>query len=583
MKPGILFIFLFIALSATGQHSLEKLAFPVNTEYDEICPVFNYDENILFFTRAGSPDFNKTLMENHVNLNLTLSPRTYDNKLTKIYTAITGKYVNDVSSSSFNQDIWMVNMEEGTVHHPFSPLNNALPNSICSNFSKNNEFVVINQFPIGGGLEKGFSVTKMMENGQFSIPVPLRIKNFTKEGESVNLSMSNDRQHAFIAMAGNRGKDDMDIYLSRNALANIYSPPKKLGPEINSPYRENTPFISQDKRRLYFASNRPGGYGGMDIYYCERLDYTYANWSEPKLLGPPINSSHDDSHPYICMDENTIYFSSDRGGNSDIYRAKIYRDDLLDKPIGVNISIYNEEGELIQGEIFWGEAYKHEMTGFFRTNTGQYRYIIEDNIPMLFTAARRSLKAEMVMVDPQELKDQQIYEVDLDFILTKKSGAISEDNLTIRSTTPFFIGGGVKTTEEDEITEEIEEDINDEIFLPSGTNKTVVLKNINFVRGEPVVLKKSFPSLKKLAEVLLRNPDVHIRIEGHTDNVGVKKDLMELSWNRAEAIKEFLVEEGVDPNNLSTIGYGDSRPITSNANEQARKKNRRVEIRVINQ
>ncbi len=583
MKPGIQLIILFFALSAGGQHSLEKLAFPVNTDYDEICPVFNYTENILFFTRVGSPDFNKTLVENHVNLNQVLSPRAYNDKLTKIYTAITGRPIDDVSASAFNQDIWMVDMDAGTVHHPFSPINNAFPNSICSNFSKDNEFVVINQFPVNGGLEKGFSITKMMDNGQFSIPVPLKIKNFIKEGESVNLSMSNDGQHAFIAMAGNQGTDDMDIYLSRKALGNIYSPPKKLGSAINSPYRENTPFVSQDKRRLYFASNRPGGYGGMDIYYCERLDYTYTNWSEPKLLGPPINSSFDDSHPYICLDENTIYFSSDRDGSSDIFQAKIYRDDLLDKPIAVNISIFNEGGELIQGEIFWGEAYKQEMTGFFRTNTGQYRYIIEDNIPMLFTAARRSLKTEMVMVDPQELKDEQIHEVDLDFILTDNTREVSENNLTARSSFSFTFAQKEPEGTESDVSEEIEENDNGEVVLPTSTNKTVILKNINFVQGKPIVLKKSFSELKKLAEVLLRNPDVHIRIEGHTDNVGVKKDLMELSWNRAEAIKEFLVDEGVNPDNLSTIGYGDSRPITSNANEEARRKNRRVEIRIINQ
>ena len=552
-----LYVLVFSSGLVFGQHSLRKLSYPINTDnHDEICPVLNYEETRLFFTKVGSEDFNKTLIENNEDLHVSLSPNNYIRKLSSIYTSISGKAIYDPVSSEFNQDVWMADLDDLDLYHPPMPINNAFPNSICSNFSKDDEYVIINEFPIDGGLKAGFSYTKLMDDGRFSIPTPIKIKDFNKKGATINLGVSNDGRHLFIAMAAtNDGQQD--IYLSMKVLNGYYSPPVKLGPEINTRYRESTPFISQDKRRLYFASDRPGGMGGMDIYYCERLDYTYKNWSKPTLLGFPINSPHDDSHPYISLDENTIYFSSHRDGTSDIFKAKMYRDDLLDKPIGVNINIFNEEGELIQGEIFWGEAFKDEMPGFFRTNTGQYRYIINDNLPMVFKAQRRSLKADPVIVDPQELKDSSIHEVELDFFLIDhRKKALANNN-------------NEKTKKEESV------------ILPLTINSTVVLKNIYFARARPDVLPLSFPSLENLASVLMRRPKVKIRVEGHTDNVGVKKDLMELSWLRANSIKDFLIKKGVNPDQVSTIGYGDTRPITNNTNEKERKKNRRVEIRVI--
>ena len=561
----IILIFL-IGYNCSAQHSLNKLPYPINTDtFDEICPVLNYHENLLFFTRVGSPDYNRTLIENGENLHASLDSEEYRKKLSGIFTQISGSYTPLPSQSTFNQDIWYADlMNNLSVSHPGQPINNALPNSICSNYTKNNEFVLINEFPVDGGLNAGFSITKLMDDGTFTIPIAIIIKNFQESGANVNLTMSNDRQYLFLAMENESSYGDQDIYLSRNAYNMVYGAASNIGRTINTEYREATPFISQDRRRLYFASNRPGGYGGMDIYYCERLDYTYRNWSEPKLLGPPINSPYDDSHPYVSLDENTIFFTSNREGTSDIYSAKMYRDDLLDKPVAVNINVYNEDSILLSGgEIFWHEAYTNKNQGFFRTNTGQYRYIIEDNIPMVFKAQRRSLKASTIMVDPQELKDQMIHEVTLNFVL--KDGK-----------TPELMGASY-------ITKDEADPLDKEIIPGLESNKTIILNNIYFAQSKPEVLEESYPALEKLANVLKTRPHVAIKIEGHTDNVGEKKDLMELSWKRAESIKNFLIRQGVLAENIYTQGFGDTRPLNNNSTELLRQQNRRVEIRVIKQ
>lgn len=564
MRPLFLItVYLILTQGLLCQHSLKKLPEPINTDaYDEICPVINYQEEWLFFTRVGSPDFCRSLIEHGRDLYEVLDKKNYHEKLKTIYSEIAMEPVDNPSKSSFNQDVWMVSMEgPDEIIHPGPPLNNALPNSICSNYSRENEYIIINEFPVDGGMKAGFSFVQMADDGRFTIPIAIQIKDFRKIGETISLAMSTDHQHIFIAM-DDRG--NQDIYMSRNALKNLYARPVKLGSEINTTYRESTPFISQDKNRLYFSSDRPGGYGGMDIYYCERQDYTYKNWSEPKLLGPPINSEFDDSHPYVMLDENTIYFSSDRDGTSDIYSARMYRDDLLDKPMAVNINVYDQDSTLLPGsEILWKEAYKEDPeVGFFRSNTGQYRYIIEDNIPMIFEARRRSLRAPTIFIDPQEYKDQRIHEVTLDFYLKDR-----------RSPEELVAMNQVSAPEE----------INIENLLPLEVNRTIVLNNIYFAQSKPDVLEASYPALNNLANVLKKRPHIVIRIEGHTDNVGDKKALMELSWLRAEAIKAFLVEQGVQSENIETEGFGDTRPITNNSTEARRKQNRRVEIRVIKQ
>lgn len=569
-----IYVCLILPIVCLSQHSLQKLPSPINTdEFDEICPVMSYDESYLFFTRVGDPGFNKSLIENGNDLSRVLSEKGYWEKLKNIYSEIAGEEVFNVEKSDFNQDIWMARIEGEKVylHHLTEPINNALPNSICSNYSKRNEYVVINEFPPAGGIKAGFSYIRMMENGRFTIPTPIKIKNFKSKGTAVNLSMSNDGQQIFISMEADKGSGGKDLFVSIKVLNNLYSPPVNLGSVVNSPYNETTPFISQDKNRLYFASDRPGGFGGMDIYYCDRIDYTYKNWSEPKLLDQPINSKYDDSHPYIFVDENTMFFTSERDGTSDIFSALLYEDEIEDRPLGVNITIYNEKGEIIQGELYWKEAHTDKNNGFFRTNTGQYRYVIEDNIPMLFYSRRRGNVSEKISIDPRFYKQQNIFDVDIDLILPdpgytgpiQKTQAIKKDSVII----PEIV---INKNEQEQL-------------LPLENNRTIVLKNIYFEQSKPKVLEVSHPALRQLATVLKKRPHIKIRIEGHTDNVGNKKDLMTLSWDRAEAIKDFLVGEGVIESNILTRGFGPNRPLTDNTTEEARKKNRRVEIRILDQ
>ncbi|MDF1694205.1 MAG: OmpA family protein [Saprospiraceae bacterium] len=573
-------LLLLLCQNSFGQHSIKKMPYPVNTDvYDEICPILSYEENELYFTRVGSPDFNKTLIEHGKNVYEEKSGEYYQSRLNQIFSQITGKQDENPETSSFNQDVWYSKYHEGEIFnlfHPAYPLNSAMPNSICSHYGKDGSYLVINQFDEEGGVSAGFSVVKKENDITFTFPEPIIIQDFNKKGTEVNVSMSPEKEYIIIAMEGENSLGGQDLYLSIKGYQNTYSKPIHLGGGINTVYREATPFFSQNKQKLYFASNRPGGFGGMDIYVCERLDYSFKKWSKPKLIGQPINSKFDDSHPYVQLDDDSMLFTSNRDGSSDIFFGKLKRDEELEYAIGINIFIVKgEERKRANAQLYWSEAYSDEYDNFFRARDGRYTYTFNENIPMKFKAENRGYISDEIFLDPQELQLAGIRELDLEIIIKKgESTTVAFQNPT-------------KKPEQDKEDKKVEDEKTDLLktndLIPLEIHSTVVLKNILFERATPNVITVSYPSLLKLAETIKRRPDVIIQVEGHTDNIGDSEALLNLSLARASAIRSFLIKNGVSHHQVLAKGYGATRPITKNRNEQERSQNRRVEIRVIKQ
>jgi outer membrane protein OmpA-like peptidoglycan-associated protein len=104
--------------------------------------------------------------------------------------------------------------------------------------------------------------------------------------------------------------------------------------------------------------------------------------------------------------------------------------------------------------------------------------------------------------------------------------------------------------------------------------------HLSFERGKPLLLQESLPTLDKLIELLKKDPDLHIVLEGHTDAYGSQGAKLELSEERVERIKAYLVASGVESARIEAKGYGGTRPIAPNDTEENRARNRRVEIRI---
>lgn len=125
------------------------------------------------------------------------------------------------------------------------------------------------------------------------------------------------------------------------------------------------------------------------------------------------------------------------------------------------------------------------------------------------------------------------------------------------------------------------EDASQRIAAALSTKKTYTLTKVLFNTAEAVVLPESFPELDALAAYLQEEPELRVEIGGHTDHIGETQANATLSENRAKAVCQYLAEKGVAPERLIAKGYGESKPVAGNETEAGRKRNRRVECRVV--
>ena len=193
---SILVLFFFsIATRAQNGYVLEKLGTDINTIYDEITPVIDWDGKTMYYTRVGSPNFNHNLLMDGQDQSKTLATNQYNTLLQDIYSKIAGQQILDPVASSFNQDIWIATCgrdEFDKITHPRAPLNNALPNSISSMTPYPGTFIVINQFIPGGGMDVGFSIVKQENDSTWIFPRPLRIEDYYTKSPDISMTVGSD-------------------------------------------------------------------------------------------------------------------------------------------------------------------------------------------------------------------------------------------------------------------------------------------------------------------------------------------------------------------------------------------------------
>lgn len=505
-------------------------------DYDEMSPVINRRGDRLYFTRMGSPDFDRTLIEDTLRLHETLSEGEYRRYLRDIYQQLAGKPVSNPVSSPFNQDIWFADLKDSSriesVYHPGFPLNNALPNSVAALSPFSDELILINQFPREGGMRKGYSLSRKLGDTAWAYPEPLEIRHYYNSGTDVNLTMSIDGSLLLFAMEGRDSRGGADLYVSFRQGEHQWSEPVNLGDDINTAHDEVTPWLSDDMRSLYFSSDRSTGKGGRDIYLCYRKGDGWQDWEPARALVSPINTPSDDTQPAFNPHTGQLFFTSNRQGSLDIFRVqlappnpitvrvvgRVYHARTLE-PLGATIQVRPKEERNYQGR-----------TGFY-TEDGRFELDIIKGMSMEVRAAKTGYQP---------------------------------------TSETFFFKNGYFYSKTYEI----------QLFLePLEEGMQVELDTLYFVQSEPELLERSFGALDELATFLLENPQVHIRLEGHTDNVGRPEELQRLSEQRAQSVADYLTSEhGIAPDRLDAKGYGARKPRNDNSTEALRAQNRRVEV-----
>lgn len=401
-------------------------------------------------------------------------------------------------------------------------------------------------------------------------------------------SISQDGKYLFFTGCNRPdGLGRCDIYISQKK-GDDWSKPFDLSPPINTPGWESQPSISADGRTLYFVSNRKGGYGGYDIW---KSTLTANGWGEPENLGPNINTPYDEQSPFIHPDDSTLYFSSNGWpglGGKDLFVSRLGKDGKWKKPenLGYPINSSGDENGL--------SVTANGSSAFFSSNNlngygGYDIYTFElprSMRPHLVTYVKGKvsdiktkvpLEAAVEIIDLQ--KNIPVYQdysdaVRGDFLATLTSG--KNYGLNISKSGYLFYSENFSL-----VGHETKNPFNITVFLqPIEVGNKVILNNIFFDTNKFDLKPESIAELQKLVEFLNVNPTVHIEISGHTDNVGNDQLNQTLSENRAKAVYQYLISSQVNPARLVFKGYGKTQPIAPNTTDEGRQKNRRTEFMI---
>ena len=427
--------------------------------------------------------------------------------------------------------------------------------------------------------------TSQFKNNTWNLATPLSTKiNTTKYNEGAQ-TISPDGKYLFFTGCNRPdGLGRCDIYVSHRE-GKDWGEPYNVGKPVNSEYWESQPAISPDGRTLYFISNRPGGSGGYDIWKSTITDD--AKWGPAINLGPEINTPYDENTPFLHADGKTLYFSSDGWpgfGNKDIYYSRMDDNDKFQKPINLGYpinSFENESGLIVSADGNLGMFSSNLKDGF----GGQDIYSF--GIPEIAKPLKISYVKGIVRdKDSKKTIESNVQVIDL------KSDKTVFDDYTDPETGQFLavmpIGGNylfnvnaegyMFYSENFELKQgNINKPYQIEVYIErikQGGN--VTLRNIFFDTNKYNLLPASIRELDLLIDFLHQNQTVNIEIQGHTDNVGDDKLNEKLSFNRANAVYEYLVKNEVDAKRLTFKGFGASKPIADNKTEIGRKNNRRT-------
>jgi outer membrane protein OmpA-like peptidoglycan-associated protein/Tol biopolymer transport system component len=424
-----------------------------------------------------------------------------------------------------------------------------------------------------------------LKDKSWSKPLPLSDKINTSKYNEGAQSISPDGMYLFFTGCNRPdGLGRCDIYVSHKN-GKEWGEPFNLGAPINSSYWESQPAISPDGSTLYFVSNRPGGIGGYDIWKSNLKADGY--WSAPENLGPEINTPYDEHTPFIHPDGKTLYFSSDGWpgmGSKDIFLSRTDESGNWSRPenLGYPINTFNEETGLIVTPDGTYGLFSSNLKGGYG-DMDIYRFKMpDDKKPLPITY----VKGTVIDKDSRAFLEANVQVVDL------KSKKVVYNDFTSPETGEFLavmpIGGNYAFNVNADgyvfYSANYQPDaasVSDPIIISVSLDKLtigkhMVMRNIFFNTNEYSLLPVSVTELNTLKDLLKRNPGLAIEIQGHTDNVGNNLINEKLSLQRAKAVYTYLVENEIAPERLTFKGYGATRPIVANDTEAQRKQNRRT-------
>lgn len=512
-KNSTLILLFFFCVHGFSQDILkpENLGEHINSEYEDLAPVITPDGKRMYFIRKHHPE------------------NTYGGYNTE--DAWYADYSNETNS-------W------GPAVHMDIKFNAHQVNGINSISPDGNTILVSGWWGEEGHNRIGFSLRHRTASG-WTDPQRQEVPSLQEKVKGKyfgGILAPNGRVLISYYSEAYRGLSS-DLYISFLQLDGTWSAPANIGDGLNTPYSEAAPFLASDNRTLYFASDRPGGEGGYDIYTSRRLDDTWLNWSEPINIGPPINTAGFDAYYSLDATGEYAYFSSASSGygSSDVFRVQLKEELRPDPVVLLSGKVINKgDGTPVAAKIIFKELMNNSDAGLAQTQEldGKYtttlalgsRYLVE-----VTADGYRMASAEI------NLEENTGYsEMIRDFLLEKGNDEREEMGMSRGDTPP--------------------------------------LASIYFESDQVALKPEAISELNRLLTVMKKNPKAKVSVHGHTDEVGSEDYNTDLSVWRAKSVRAWLIARGIGPGRIEYEGFGNQYPVVIAAAENDRMQNRRVEI-----
>ena len=340
----------------------------------------------------------------------------------------------------------------------------------------------------------------------------------------------------YFAASDPSGYGGSDIYVSLQDNKGKWGTPRNLGTKVNTTGNESCPFIHADNQTLYFSSDGHTGYGGEDLFVSRKQPN--GSWSIALNLGYPINTIENEGSLIIAANGVTAYYASDRAdsrGGLDIYTFDLRPEMQPTKTLyikGTVIDSITKQPLISTIELYDINSPNTPLQKIQTNNTANFFVTLPVGKNYLLNVTR---------------KGYLFYSANYNFTQTPP-------DTTYDAILPL---------------------------QPILLNATITLQNIFYETNKFALDNKSTLELSKVLQLLTDNPTVRIEIGGHTDNVGQASKNLLLSANRSKGVVRYLVSKGINANRLVAKGYGQAKPVANNTTNEGKAGNRRTELKVI--
>lgn len=425
-------------------------------------------------------------------------------------------------------------------------------------------------------------------------------------GQPINITLDLGVEGEVYTTSLNADGTMLFLYKNDKGVGNIYSSilaggkwksATKLGKNINTRYWETHASISPDGQSLYFTSSRKGGFGGLDIYVSKLL--SNGDWGNAINLGPTINTPHNEESPFIIGDKNTLYFAS-QGHNSmggyDIYYSQSTSENQWTAPANMGYPINTPDDEL----FYFPTGENSGLMAYIQKGNPNSRTINRLRVTSEKDVSEVSVIGDMVLADNCEIQGNRFtimfYDATTDVLISEikpKDLTGSFEQIVKPGYYKVLAAGQGYTPATASII--IPDNYNQAEFplsirlIPEKvtSGESVIIKSILFDFDNSELNRDAKFEVEKVYNLLQKYPKLTIEVAGHTDSKGSAAYNQKLSYRRAQAVVDYLLEKGVSSDRLKTRAAGVFENIAANFNPdgtdnpEGRGLNRRACISVI--